>query len=272
MGTGKHRKELEQFDTQTLDAMLHDELRKDYPDGDFVREILRIAEEREKGIPVICNPQLEKECERFMNEEHDNKRKAVFYHGWFLKAASVVLILGMLLITVSQEVEADGFFQRVMRWTDSVFELFNPQHPASNEEYAFITDHPGLQQVYDECVKLGITDPVVPMWIPEEYVLEECKLYINPAKNGLIAEFSSDTDRFMYKVDVYSNNSNYEYYKNDPIEEIEIHGQKYSILQNEDAWVVVWFREEIECSIYVNCQEDILHRILRSIYILEDLQ
>ena len=80
------------------------------------------------------------------------------------------------------------------------------------------------------------------------------------------------TEMLVIKFDIQLSNSNYEYYKDEThVTEIEIDGQKHNILRNEDLWVVVWLREEIECSINVNCQEDVLYRILESIYILEEL-
>ena len=42
-------------------------------------------------------------------------------------------------------------------------------------EYVFETDHPGLQQIYDAVVEMGVTEPVVPMWVPEGYDLVEYK-------------------------------------------------------------------------------------------------
>ena len=49
----------------------------------------------------------------------------------------------------------------------------------------------------------------------------------------------------------------------------EAAGIDHFIVKNTDAWVVVWTKDNIECSISVDCQEDELDRILRSIYTKE---
>jgi len=272
-GEGEYLREYVRFESGMLNTMLHDELCKEVPEGERVRAILRILEEREKDFPVKINPWLEKECGQFMQEDRGGIRSTKPRRSFVLKAASVFIILGILMAAISQKAEADGFYQRVIRWTDSVFELLGPNQSAESDPYVFQSNHPGLQQVYDACVKLGITDPVVPMWIPEEYVLEQCKTYGTPVKQSVVAEFSFEEERFLFKLDFYSTNSNFEFYKDESImTEIEINGQAHSIFRNENAWVVVWLREDIECSIYVNCQEDVLHRILRSIYMMGDTE
>ena len=57
-----------------------------------------------------------------------------------------------------------------------MFAFFSPDEPTQAiEEYEFRTEHPGLQEVYDAVAGLGVTEPVVPMWIPEGYTLFMCR-------------------------------------------------------------------------------------------------
>ena len=44
----------------------------------------------------------------------------------------------------------------------------------------------------------------------------------------------------------------------------------YNITRNNDWWVAVWTKDNIECSIALDCQEETLRRILDSIYTMED--
>ena len=50
----------------------------------------------------------------------------------------------------------------------------------------------------------------------------------------------------------------------------EKNGMNFYITQNNDSWVAVWTKENIECFLTLDCQEDTLRRILGSIYVTED--
>ena len=46
----------------------------------------------------------------------------------------------------------------------------------------------------------------------------------------------------------------------------EISDTTFNILRNKGIWVVAWEKDNIECSIFVDCQENVLYEILDSIY------
>lgn len=261
---------LEQMETVQLDEMLRSELQKEQPDAYAVQLILAVLQEREKGYPVEIDPGIEQAWQEYIGKTSGKAKGPV--RSVLLKVASFAVILAVLFLAMPQQVEAESIWERLIRWTDSVFELFSPDdRSAEAAEYVFQTDNPGLRQVYDAVVELGVTDPVVPMWLPEGYELVECKKSISPAKTYIFATFENGNSPIVIKIDLYKTSISNEYYKDKTsIDVVEMAGTIHNIMMNNDTWVVVWIRDNIECSISIDCQEDMLYQILRSIYTMED--
>lgn len=265
------RQALERENTRTLDEKLREELESEAPDGDKVRLILRILKERDGEPYREYAPETEAAWETYLERTSGGRRKGSRMGGWLLRAAAAAAVICVILLAVPQRVAAESFFERLMRWTDSIFELFSPGEEKNDPEYEFRTDNPGLQRVYDAVTELDITVPVVPMWIPDGYELVDCKVDETRAKVSVTSVFSGESKDLLIQIVSYSEMKSNEYYKDEAkIETIEIGGMAHNIMRNEDAWAVVWIKDNIECFIRIDCREDVLHRILTSIYTMED--
>ena len=260
---------LEQMETVQLDEMLRAELQKEQPDAHAVQMILAVLEEREKDYPVEVDHGIEQAWEKYIGKTSGKAKGSV--RSVLLKVASFAVILAVLFLAMPQQVEAESIWERLVRWTDSVFELFSPgDRSADPVEYVFQTDNPGLQQVYDAVVELGVTDPVVPRWLPEGYELVEFKVTEMRSKSCVYSVFSDGFSSIILKVDIYKATSPSEYQKDGtPVKTIEISNISHNIIRNIDLVIAVWTRNNIECSITTDCQEYVLQDILMTIYDLE---
>lgn len=269
------REIFEKMTTKQLDELLNSELESETPDGNTVRLILSILWEREKDMPVEVTPGAEKAWAKYKKTiaklDAASERK-VRFRRWSLRAASVAAVLCLLIFAVPREAEADSFFEKLARLSDSIVEFFSPGMANDNvAEYVFETDNPGLQQIYDTVVGLGVTDPVVPMWLPDGYELVECKSDETSRKKSVSANFRNDSAGIMLKYDIYDSDVSHEYHwDGKQVEKYERAGVKHAVMLNNDRWVVIWAVETIECSFTLDCQEDTLYRILDSIYVTED--
>lgn len=266
------QKLMEETDSDQLNEMLQDELQKETPDGNAVRSALRVLESREKLHLTEYGNDAEEAWKAYqakskmMQTAPPKRRNAVF------KAASVVLILGVLFFAIPQTVQASGLFDRIAQWTDSFFELLTSENREDNHsEYVFETDNPGLQQVYDAVAALGVTEPVVPMWMPGNYQLVNCEL-TNMIDGAYYFAFLADEEKSaVIKISVLSENVPSLYYKdNGDVETYEANDTKYSIMCNDNSWVAVWMQDNIECAITLDCREDELYKMLDSIHSVED--
>ena len=260
---------LAQLPTPELDEMLHAEVEKELPDAQLVRRILQILWEREADFPVEMNEKIEKAWDRYQKKT-DPRRK--FLSSPAIKAAAVVLIAGLLALTLPQSAVAERFFERLSAWTESIFDLFSTgEQSARSLEYEYRTDHPGLQALHDAVAELGVTVPVVPMWLEEAYVLDFCRTTVSPTTAKILSSFSNGDKEAVFEINIYYDNIPREFYK-EKLDAIpyESNSTVHYMFLNENLWTVVWTRDNLECSIVIECQEDVLYRILDSIYTMEE--
>ena len=264
------RNQWEPLSTPELEVMLQTELDRKPTDDEKVVLLLHILEAREKELPLHLSQKEEEAWQQYRQKVRNRKRKKKLPFRWLPVAASIVLIVAILFSVVPQQAEAESFWEMLQRITNSVLEYFNPRESITDLNYSFSTDNPGLQQVYDAVVELGVTEPVVPMWLPQEYTLKELDTEITPVLKGLCATFSNGNNDVVFKLDVFSGEPAHQYYKDATYhEEYEWNGTTYNITRNNERWFVIWTKENIECILALDCQEDTLRKILRSIYVTE---
>lgn len=266
------RETLERMETQQLDTMLLEELRKESPSGELIRMVGSILKERDRELVPEIDDNIRQAWEQYQRKAQPIKKKPKGLNSILVKAASLILVVLTLMALIPQEAEASNFFQRLIAWTEDVFSLLNPSEKTVQEDtYVFRTDNPGLQEVYNKVTELGVTEPVVPMWLPEEYKLVAYAENSTP-KNTLVGfSFYDGSTEMLFRLIIYSDNVSSTYYKDGEIlQETEKGGVTHTILQNTDFLTAVWAKDNIECSICLDCQEDTMIRILESIYTMEE--
>ena len=265
--------EFVQRSTVELEKLLDKELGKKTPDDDVVLTLLHILKDREPELPLQLSDREEEAAKHYQQKQRKSNCRTRFSRRFLSLVASFILILTLFFAIAPQKAEEETFWEMLQRLTSSVLEYIAPRELLIDAEtkYVFKTDNPGLQQVYDAVVQLGITEPVVPMWLPEGCELTELQLLETPMTKTISARFSHKDNGIVYRLNLYSGEPAHQYYKGDAhYESHEWNGYTYHITKNNDRWVVVWEKEKIECSFTVDCQEDTLRRILNSIYVTED--
>ena len=269
------RQMLEQMTTEQLRDMLDRELHTEPVNGDSIRLIRSILRDRNGNITVEMTPNLERAWEKYQRDTDKiwkASRRTWRIRSWTLRAAAAAAVFVLLLVPiVPQEVGAESLWDALVRWTADIVEFFGPD---DNEdrivEYKFQTDNPGLKQIYDAVVDLGITGPVVPMWLPEGYELEEFLTRNTPSKARVYSRFNNGESELVFYVDIYNADVSRMYqWDENVIDRYEHGGVVHRILQNLDLMSAVWSRNNVECCLSIDCQEEILHSILKSIYTTE---
>ena len=262
---------IEQMSTEQLDEMLQHELEKESVDESAVHLIMEVLEKRDQDMPVEINPQVAAAWEKYQTRASVQSRAKFSFRSWPLRIAATVAVVIALALAVPQSAEAEGFWERLSRWTDSIFEFFTPGDEMAAQEYIFQTDNTGLQQVYDTVTALGITDPVVPMWLPDGYELVECKVSEYPSKTAIYARFEDGNGFASLDIAIRNTESPRQYAKDERnTNKYEIADIEHAVLHNEDWWTAAWTRDRLECAIAIDYQEETLYKILKSIYTMED--
>lgn len=270
------REVFENMSTEQLDEILNRELHADPPDANSIRLILSILREREKDMPIELTPQMLEAWEQYKRDTaklREQSRRARRMRSMFVRIVSSAAVLTLVFtLLIPQEAKAKGLWDWLVRITEDVVEFFTPADTESRiMEYAFKTDNPGLQEVYDTAVELGVISPAVPSWILEGNELAECVVNKMPSKTQLLSTFSLMEKDTIFKIEIYDQEISHSYDKDEtPVKTREFYGTQFTIMRNNDVWVAVWGTENIECSIFIDCQEDDLYRILKSIYVMEE--
>ena len=260
---------LAQLSTPQLDTMLRSELKKELPDEYAVRLILKVLRNREFDYPVVSNEQIDNAWKKY---EKKIQPVASSFKKPLLKAAAILIICSMFLLALPQEASAASFFDRIATWTESIFQLFSRSDlDNAQKEYIFQTEHPGLQELYNAVTELGVTTPVVPMWLDMEYEFDNCEVVTTPHTTKIVAIFLRGDSEAVFEHNVYFDNIPRRFQKDEQqAEKYERNGICHYIFRNKKKWTVVWTNDNIECSLYITCQEDALYKILDSIYTMEE--
>lgn len=266
------RQEWTQMPTSQLKAILKAETQKPEPDDDLVLTLLHILDHRRKEEPV--------ELSRKEQAAWKEYRASAVRRGYPAKrvlrtlgavAAAVVLVLVLAAGALPQEASAGGIFD-VISWCNEVaLRLFAPGKVQAPAEYVFHTEHPGLQKLRDTLVEYGYDGPGVPMWIPEEYS-ELSRLEVDDASRckTVTAGFSSGSGELVISISLFDTTVPQGYYKNDPdAQELELYGILHYLMQNRENCTATWIQDNIAGYIALNCQEEVLRDILKTIYAME---
>lgn len=258
--------QIEQLSTQQLKEMLYEELDRQQPEGDLVRQLM--AELKARSKPVDARqPAIQAAVQKFKADEAAWQKRYRWQKGkkWLAGTLAAAALLCVVLLAAPNAANAESIWARLAKWSETVFAFFGCEDDQSG--YTYVTDHPGLQQVYDAVTELGITQPVVPTWLPEEYELTELKVSQQPTKEQVHAKFSTKETEIVYTTSVRNKYATTQYSKDaKDVQTYENGGIIHYILRNGDRITAIWDIEDIECSVCVEIQEEVLYQIIDSIY------
>ena len=262
------RKELEERSTEQLDNMLQTELQKEQPDENTVLPILQILEDREGGRPVEIGVSARAAWDRFTGSiARANPRKSPL--KWISGVAAAAAVVCLALLVIPNNAEADTLFNRLVRITDSVFQFFDPDRNPGDiqREFVFETDNPGLQQLHDKLIELCVTEPVVPMWLPDGYELTELKTVSMSGYEKVAAIFSNGAKTIVIQYNLTEETTATQYeIKNKQVGVYESSGIYHTIVENETNLSAVWEMKGVECLMVADLEKEVLYEVIDSIY------
>ena len=260
--------EWKQLPTDELDRILQAELEKKYPNEEVVLPILRILEEREKDYPVEKTPEVLTMVEK-LSEHKTPHKQSKSKRRWITGTAAVAAAACIVIMAVPRTVGAESVLDVLFRWTSEVFEFFTPDRDKKKPpaEYLFETDNNGLQKLYDEVNGLGVTEPVVPMWLPEGFELLNIKT--TPMREGgykVNATFKCE-EKFIFITYRSSNDVATKFEKEETnVEVYDYADVSHFVMENGENQSVTWTVEGVECSILADINKENIYDIIKSIY------
>ena len=265
---------LQQMPTARLAQLMRHEIRKPEPDMKLIKEILSILDEREaRKNPAETDSRAEEAWNRYQQRIEASQKKAKPARhprmiSWLATAAALIILFA---IVVPQRVEADRFWDFLTQWKDSVLEFHSSSDRFRNQEQEFKTDHPAMQAIYDQAISQGIKNPLIPMWFEEEYVWNGSEKTSNTSVDSISISLLYEEKKAIFVIDSYKTETYHGYCRNDTFQEsFEQEGVKFGLTENNGKWVAVWSKDNIEYFLTIDCQEDTLRRILKSIFVTEE--
>lgn len=259
---------LKGMSSEQLSRLIQEETAKEDPSDEIVLTALDILEAREKENPIELGPKGKDAWKKYQSKVRSRNRKTVLIWKPLMQVASVLLVITLLFALLPTQANAETWWERLARWTDDFFSFFNPNAAMVPEyEYTFQTNNEGLQQVYDAVVGIGVNEPVVPMWIPEEYLLINLIIDELPDQDIVVALFNDGANDMILQICRLQTEVTHRYYKDkEEANSIEIFGTVFNILDNSKKKMVIWAIDNIECSLSIDCQDKILNKVIESIY------
>ena len=259
---------------EELRRMLAEELNKEPPKADDVLVRLLLAELQARGndSAFADTDAVEAACEKFRaeNSKKQNPKKP-YGQNWMIKVASVVLILGILFFTLPTAANAKNIPEVLSWWSDSLFQFFRPGSRPNIEEYVFKTNHPGLQEIHDAVTEAGITVPIVPSQLSDEFKLDELQILQLEEDTSIYACLTSEHNQVVLTAITHSTQSMFQHEKKEAnIVVWNIADIDHYVIFNNQTLIVTWVTENIECSIAADCPEEDVYCLIYSIYTSED--
>ena len=264
------REELEMLPTAELDRLLRAQLVSDSPDRDSVLLLMNILETRDPTLPSnrpadmdIFREKLQKARAQTSDPVPAPRRKKA---GRWLAIAAVLALV--LLVAVPRIVFAESIFDLIGHWTQQIFCFLQPcEESPAQTEYVFHTDHPGLQQLYDTVSQYGVTEPVVPTWLPEGYELVLLDVIDQKISTKIVARYKTSDRYIVITYEIYNDRYSNKFLKDEADTIIfEWAGKEHYIIENENKWNAVWSTDKTECFIMLNDTEEVLRKIVKAVY------
>lgn len=255
----------QQMPTEELDQILQAELAKEHPNEEVVLPILRELEEREKDIPVENTPEVLEVLEK-LSKHNTSSKQSIHKRKWLAGIAAAAAVVCIVIMSVSPTVRAESLFDILVRWTNSIFEFIDPDKSYPSTDGDFVADNPGLQQLYDKVTELGVTELVVPIWLPEGFVLSDLKDSPIPGGTKVFCHFENSNNNISITYRISADITVKLEKAETGIEVFEAGQANHFIMDNTEYFSVTWSVDGVECLLNTNIAKEDLYKIIKSIY------
>ena len=253
---------IENMNSLELESLLKTELARDEKDYLRIHHILEKLKSEAKELPEVSQEEVEQVTLR-LQKPRIVPLKTAPRATWKKQIAIMAAVL-CLVILAAPVVHGIPAVQKVIaKWNDDLFWIESTENQqTAPEDYVFQTDNPGLQQLYDAVTELGITAPVVPMWLPEgsELVYLEDDSGIRKSAYFKIG----DTD-ITYHISAYDSEIDIHKGNDNPLS-WNLMGINHFYVINENDAQSIWSNSGYLVRLGGNIEECVLYEIIKSIY------
>jgi hypothetical protein len=271
-------KSLDAMSTASLQQLLELELETDQDvNVELVKEVISVLDARTESEPIDVDAAYQDFLENYLYapmlyppeddapakpSEQKHRKKPI------VRIASLVAILAVVLLGATVSASAAGYdlWGAVAEWTSETFKITfgRVEYPNSSAESTVLEDNELSQALKDD----GIVTPLVPLYIPEGYVLQD--LQADPGR--YIAVYENEKNTIAIHIRGANNGNGVQLQKVDTSPEIySVNGIDHYIMPNENLFNVAWVNGSFQCTILGIPSVEEAHKMIDSIY-MEDFQ
>ena len=267
--------------TEQLKDLLEAELMSDESDVEFIKTITELLNEKTgtkhtQDIDAAWKEFKENHAvSRPLYPEIDtppsaSKRTRGRHRGVKAVKAAAAAAAILCLLTLTASAFGYNLWAAIARWTDETFRLIGGTEDEGSASADTPAYAPELEELYTALAEHGVTEDVLPTWLPEGYEQDGFYCYENP--NGetvldvILVKDGIDRTIDLYYV-VCGDSSDIEYQKNqgDP-ECYDMGNIRHYIMSNMGEYFATWTNGRVECSISGFTSREELIRMINSIY------
>ena len=186
----------------------------------------------------------------------------------FLKFFPIAAALVLLLGSVSAQAFGFDLFGALARWTAEIFHIGSDEVP-----YAAITLRPlaeGESAQYDSLQEaadaFGITEPIVPTWIPERFELMNVTAANREEKIFICAEYVHEDEFLQIRYNEIETNSNIVEKEDGSVKSHSFGNIQHYLFFDLGRTKAVWQNGSLDCCIAGNVSEQEMMDMIDSVY------
>ena len=234
-----------------LDAQAPEEQESDTDEILYIMEVLTELKRNNGHTGRTALEAYESFKQNYMpeNEEPDIRdKKSVTVKNRFprwlrgLTAAAAVLVI-LVLGSVTAKAFGMDIWKTVVKWTQETFHFGEWGNANANDDLQYTS----LQEALD---KSKITTSLMPNWFPSGYELVDIIVEYKPLQTSYKAKYSNGEQLLVIIVrDHLDGDPIYAEQSEGLVEEYEVSGITYYLLENNKRTQAVWFVDSYECHI-----------------------
>ncbi len=184
-----------------------------------------------------------------------------------LRISSVAAVLVVIVFSGSLTAYALGYdlWEVIAQWTKGTFGFEAASYIGDAGEKPQTNSYSCLEDALND---YGIEGEFTPAWIPEDFFFDRVTVTSTPSCNRFVALYKGETDNLTLCIYSYFEGGEYSTYEKDKtcVKYYSSGGITHYIMANEGRLKAVWQNNSCECSITGSISEEILERIIDSIY------
>lgn len=184
------------------------------------------------------------------------------------KFAAIAAVMILLLGSAAAQAFGLNVFGTIARWSSETFRMRSEDIP-----YATVRANPleeGETAYYDTLQDavdaFGITEPIVPQWVPERFELSEVTATNRKDGIHIYADYACNDEYFQIR---YNEKSDFDFRNLEKEIGVELYSYNsvdHYLVSDMERWKVSWQNGELECHMSGNVSGEEIKEIIESIY------